>query len=52
MRFEPHDVLPDSMGQGAAEGALESEESQALDAVKRPASTGYVRIALAVVFSL
>jgi ribonucleoside-diphosphate reductase alpha chain len=40
---QPHDVLPDSMGQGAAEGALAAEESQALDAVKRLASTGYVR---------
>jgi ribonucleoside-diphosphate reductase alpha chain len=40
---QPHDVLPDSMGQGAAEGALVAEESQALDAVKRLASTGYVR---------
>ncbi|HUL09757.1 MAG TPA: vitamin B12-dependent ribonucleotide reductase, partial [Candidatus Acidoferrum sp.] len=40
---QPSDVLPDSMGKGATEGALVAEESQALDAVKRLASTGYVR---------
>jgi ribonucleoside-diphosphate reductase alpha chain len=40
---QPHDVLPDSMGQGAAEGALNGKEAPALDAVKRFASTGYVR---------
>jgi ribonucleoside-diphosphate reductase alpha chain len=40
---QPHDTLPDSMGQGADEGLLDTKESPAFDAVKRFASTGYVR---------
>src|SRR5262249_57422364 len=37
------DVLPDSMGRGAAEGALADKQSSELDAVARLTSKGYVR---------
>jgi ribonucleoside-diphosphate reductase alpha chain len=38
-----NDVLPDSMGRGAQEGTLDDGETPAINAVKRYASTGYVR---------
>jgi ribonucleoside-diphosphate reductase alpha chain len=38
-----NDVLPDSMGSGADEGSLPEGETPALNAMKRYASTGYVR---------
>jgi ribonucleoside-diphosphate reductase alpha chain len=40
---QPHDVLPDSMGRGASEGALDEKESAEFDSVPRFASKGYVR---------
>jgi len=42
---EPADLLPDSVGQGAGEGALSGRAKAELpfEAVKRYASTGYVR---------
>ncbi len=40
---QPHDVLPDSMGRGASEGALEDTQSAEFDSVPRFASKGYVR---------
>ncbi len=41
---QSHDVLPDSMGQGADEGMLPAKDPAALDpAVQRFASKGYVR---------
>jgi ribonucleoside-diphosphate reductase alpha chain len=40
---QPSDVLPDSMGRGATEGALADRQSPEFDAVQRLASKGYVR---------
>jgi ribonucleoside-diphosphate reductase alpha chain len=40
---QPSDVLPDSMGRGATEGALADKQSTELDAVQRLTSKGYVR---------
>jgi ribonucleoside-diphosphate reductase alpha chain len=40
---QPSDVLPDSMGRGAAEGALADKQATELDAVQRLTSKGYVR---------
>jgi ribonucleoside-diphosphate reductase alpha chain len=40
---QPSDVLPDSMGRGADEGALADRQPADLDAVQRFASKGYVR---------
>jgi ribonucleoside-diphosphate reductase alpha chain len=40
---QPHDVLPDSMGRGASEGALDDAQSAEFDSVPRFASKGYVR---------
>ncbi|MGH6933957.1 MAG: vitamin B12-dependent ribonucleotide reductase, partial [Dongiaceae bacterium] len=40
---QSNDVLPDSMGQGADEGMLAERQPTSLDAVKKFASTGYVR---------
>src|SRR4030095_1074983 len=40
---QPSDVLPDSMGRGATEGALADRQSPEFDAVQRLTSKGYVR---------
>ena len=42
---QPNDLLPDAMGSGASEGEMTAldETDAAIDAVKRYASTGYVR---------
>jgi ribonucleoside-diphosphate reductase alpha chain len=40
---QQHDVLPDSMGRGASEGALDDKQSAEFDSVPRFASKGYVR---------
>ncbi|HKF59802.1 MAG TPA: vitamin B12-dependent ribonucleotide reductase [Dongiaceae bacterium] len=47
---QPNDLQPDAMGSGVSEGEMESldEAEAAIDAVKRYASTGYVRNSLVV----
>jgi ribonucleoside-diphosphate reductase alpha chain len=47
---QPNDLQPDAMGRGVSEGEMESldEAEAAIDAVKRYASTGYVRNSLVV----
>ena len=45
---EPADTLPDSMGAGAREGALATQERDVVETVRRYASTGYVRSQLLV----
>ncbi|HLI13203.1 MAG TPA: vitamin B12-dependent ribonucleotide reductase [Alphaproteobacteria bacterium] len=40
---EPNDLLPDTVGRGAGEGGLAKPDAEALGAVARAASNGYVR---------
>lgn len=48
---QPDDMLPDSMGTGVSEGEMPAETAQAMEAIRRVTSRGFVRKSSFTVFS-